>query len=479
MRFRYKVIMMNIAFLSVALGILSFAMIHRNFSQASEIQVSYAIEENNLIQSSVEYRLLDVINQKNPNIPESLERAGQETGTLVLSNNTALFILYGETLIYSSDEQTADINGIPKTLLATLSLGEKKHLTTREPQGYYIYVASKNIIEDTNLYIVTKRSANDTYQLLYRQIRYFLLLIIIVLAVCSVFMYFISTHLTKPIEQLNSVSDYFSRGDYQIRANIDSDDEIGLLAEKFNHMAAAVSDHIEELNQMIKQHEQFVADFTHEIKTPMTTIIGYADTLRTKKMTNERQMLAYEYIYSEGKRLENMSRKLFDLIYLKDHDLEKSELSASTLVSEICESMQPVLDRRHIRLETQTEEAVIYGDRELLKTVFINLIDNARKASDDNSVISLCSYFDKDSYIMEVKDSGCGMTEETIRHICDEFYMEDKSRSRKEGGAGLGMSLAGLIIQKHHAAMQIQSMPGQGTLVRIQFSEYALPDESS
>ncbi|MDE6627071.1 MAG: HAMP domain-containing histidine kinase, partial [Lachnospiraceae bacterium] len=422
MRFRYKVIMINIAFLSVALGILSFLMIHRNFTQASEIQISYAIEENNLIHSSIEYQILDVINQKNPDIPESLKSAGQETCSQILSKDTVLFIIYGGELIYSSDELTVDIEVLPEPLLSSLKLGEKKHLTKREKQDYYIYIASKNIIDDTDLYIITKRNANDTYHLLYSQIRYFLLLILIVLAVCSVFMYFISTHLTKPMEQLNSISDYFAQGDYQVRADINSDDEIGLLAEKFNQMATAVSEHIEELNQMVKQHEQFVADFTHEIKTPMTTIIGYADTLRTRKMNGERQRLAYEYIYSEGKRLENMSMKLFDLIYLKDHDLEKSELSAAGLVQEISESMQPILDHRDIRLETQTEDAVIYGDRELLKTVFINLIDNARKASDENTVIFLRSYFAHDGYIMEVEDSGCGMTEETIRHICDEFY---------------------------------------------------------
>lgn len=472
MRFRYKVIMINIAFLSVALGILSFLMIHRNFNQASKIQLSYAIEENNLIHSSIEYQILDVINQKNQDLRESLEVAGQKTCSQILSKDTVLFIIYGEELIYSNDELTMDIGALPELLLSSLELGDKKHLTKREQQGYYIYIASKNIIDESNLYIITKRNASDTYHLLYSQIRYFLLLILIVLAVCSVFMYFISTRLTRPMEQLNSISDYFAQGDYQVRANIDSDDEIGLLAEKFNQMATAVSEHIEELNQMVKQHEQFVADFTHEIKTPMTTIIGYADTLRTKKMNEERQRLAYEYIYSEGKRLENMSMKLFDLIYLKDHDLEKSELSAALLVKEVCESMQPILDHRHIRLETQTENAVIYGDRELLKTVFINLIDNARKASDENTVIFLRSYFAENGYAMEVEDSGCGMTEETLHHIYDEFYMEDKSRSRAEGGAGLGMSLAGLIIRKHNATMQIKSSPGEGTLIRVLFSGY-------
>ncbi|MDE5863939.1 MAG: hypothetical protein K2H34_06285, partial [Lachnospiraceae bacterium] len=120
MRFRYKVIMINIAFLSVALGFLSFLMIHRNFIQASEIQISYAIEENNLIHSSIEYQILDVINQKNPDIPESLKSAGQETCSQILSKDTVLFIIYGGEIIYSSDELTVDIEVLPEPLLSSL-----------------------------------------------------------------------------------------------------------------------------------------------------------------------------------------------------------------------------------------------------------------------------------------------------------------------------------------------------------------------
>lgn len=484
MRFRYKVIMINIAFLSIALGILGFIMIYKNFNQALDIQTNYAIEENNLIQASIEYPLLDVLNQKNINLAESLSEAGKDTSAQLLSGNSLLYIFYNNSLVFSNDSslQETDSSGsepatikvsfseqniIPNTLVSSLELGNKNYITCKDETGYYLYIATKNILDDKDLYIITKRSVDDTYHLLYSQIGYFLLLIVLVLAICSVFLYFISTHLTKPLEQLNEVTDTIAQGNYEIRANITSNDEIGMLVEKFNDMTAAISEHIEELNLMVKQREQFVADFTHEIKTPMTTIIGYADTLRSKQLTQERQKLAYQYIYSEGKRLENMSMKLFDLIYLKDNEFVKSEIETTDMTKEITESMQPILDRKSILLQTEVEPAIIYGDLELLKTVFINLIDNARKASPEHSTIILRGFRKDNTYVFQVEDYGCGMDEETKQHICDEFYMADKSRSRAEGGAGLGMSLASLIIRKHGAFMEIESEPGKGSIFTI------------
>lgn len=484
MRFRYKVIMINIAFISLALGILGFVMIYKNFNQALDIQTSYAIEENNLIQASIEYPLLDVLNEKYPNISNGLYEAGKDTCAQLLSGNSLIYIFYDDKLVYSNDTATQDAAAsginvtmkkiafseqqfIPSSLFSTLEFGGKNYTTCKEENGYHLFIASKNILEEKDLYIITKRSVNDTYKLLYSQIGYFLFLMLLVLAICSIFLYIISTHLTRPLEQLNEVTDTIAQGNYEIRADISSDDEIGMLVEKFNNMTIAISQHIEELNLMVKQREQFVADFTHEIKTPMTTIIGYADTLRSKELTEERKKLAYQYIYSEGKRLENMSMKLFDLIYLKDNNLVRSEIATSNMAKEIAESMQPILDHKEIHLHTEVESAVIYGDLELLKTVFINLIDNARKASPEQSTIWLRGFSTKNTYVFQVEDHGCGMDEETKQHICDEFYMADKSRSRAEGGAGLGMSLASLIVLRHDASMNVESEIGKGSVITI------------
>jgi signal transduction histidine kinase len=280
-------------------------------------------------------------------------------------------------------------------------------------------------------------------------------------------MYIVSRMLTGPLEKLNVITDEFADGNYDARAEIKSGDEIGLLAEKFNNMALSVSKHVDELNDMIKRREQFVADFTHEIKTPMTTIIGYADTMRSMELDREEQIMSLDYIFSEGKRLEAMSMKLFDLIYLKQHEIEMKPVNTAMLGAEIEKIMKPSLARKNLRLNCRFDEGIISGDTELLKTVFINLIDNARKASEENSKIIFTGENTGGKYIFTVTDEGCGMTEEAVKHICDEFYMVDKSRSRQDGGAGLGMSLALLILERHGATLDIDSEPGVGTTMKV------------
>lgn len=472
MRFRYKVTMINIAFLSLALGVLGFIIVRQNFKHSMELQVTYAIEENNLIQSSIEYQMLDYLNGSNPDLSEHVEDIGMNTDSAILTQFSSFYIVYNKQLLFSSVSDITTVEALPESLFGSLTLGSKNYMICKEKEHFFIYVASENIIENKDFHIITKRNVDDSYQLLYSQIQLFLILMVIVLLICSIFLYWVSQYLTKPLEKLNDITDRFAEGDYQIQSHISSNDEIGMLAEKFNHMALSVSGHIDELNEMVKQHEQFVADFTHEIKTPMTTIIGYADMLQSKDLNEERQKLAYHYIYSEGKRLETMSMKLFDLIYLKEHDVLMSELHTSILANEIYASVQPILDRKQITLKTSVADCIIYGETELLKTVFINLIDNARKASKEGTVIELNGLFETDSYVLQVVDHGCGMDEETIAHICDEFYMADKSRSRAEGGAGLGMSLSALIIAKHHATLDITSSIGNGTTISIHFHEY-------
>ena len=283
--------------------------------------------------------------------------------------------------------------------------------------------------------------------------------------------FILSSFLTKPLERLNEVSDEMAEGNYKMRVNVKSDDEIGQLALKFNHMAASVENHVDELQQQIKRREQFVADFTHEIKTPMTTIIGYADTMRSIELPRIDQITYLNYIFSAGKRLEIMSQKLFELIYLNRHDIETNPINTQLFTKEIEEFALPILSKKDIKLICDIENAVILANKDLLATAFINFIDNARKASEEHTTILLSGKREKEAYVFSVKNEGIGISEENLNKICDEFYMVDKSRSRKEGSAGLGLSLASLIVKCHGATLNIESKEGVGTTIFVIFQK--------
>ena len=295
----------------------------------------------------------------------------------------------------------------------------------------------------------------------------------VILLISGLIVYITSMLLTRPLEKLNTVTDQFAQGSFTTRSDVNSRDEIGLLSDKFNHMADSVENHIDELNDMLHRRDQFVADFTHEIKTPMTTIIGYADTIRSVELSREEEVTAASYIFSEGKRLEQMSSHLFDLIYLKDGKIPKTLVSTQALGEAVIETMLPSLEKAGLTLDYSFENANILCDSTLIKTAFINLIDNARKASSAGSSITFTGRIITDeignprSYNYIVEDHGIGIAKEDIDRIYDEFFMVDKSRSRKEGGAGLGMSLVSAILKEHEAVLKIDSEPGVGTKMSV------------
>lgn len=503
MKFRYKVLFTNLILLSLGLGLVGYLMIHKNFELAKQTQLKNAIVQNNLVQSSVEYELLQLLNSASDNsetsnnntdnssaekssisassIAAQLPQIGSRVSSSVRTKDSFFYIYYDRNRVYTDDKSQVDIN---ETLFNDLTTGNKNYLINIEDEKHYIYVTSQSVIDEKNLWIISKCDASEAYSLLDEQIKYFRLIIVVILIAESVAMYFISRYMTKPLEKLNRVSEEIAQGDYATRVNVKSHDEIGLLAQKFNIMAQAVSDHVDELNDMVHRREQFVADFTHEIKTPMTSIIGYADTMRSLELPREEQIMALGYIFSEGKRLESMSQKLFELIYLRQHDIKKDDVHMADLCAEVVKVVEPAYENRHLIIETAIEDAVLTVNRELLVTALVNLMDNARKASSEGGKVEITGKYihDKvnstlenkkntknieDTYEICIIDHGIGMTKEQADRICDEFYMVDKSRARKEGGAGIGMSLVAVILEHHNAKLSVESEPGCGTTMRI------------
>lgn len=476
MKFRYKVLLINLIVISIALGTIGYLMIVKNFNLALQQQIENAVEENNLFQASIEYELLNILNTNTYShniLMDKLEDASGNVYTNISANDSELYVAYDDSIIYTSKSVICDSN-----LWTQADVGKKNYTIQQLEGAYYISVSSCTLLLDKRLNIINCRDITSIYTMMKQQSDYYKLLLVIVLVVCSAFMYILSSLLTKPLEKLQRISQRFGDGDYQIRASIDSKDEVGMLADTYNHMADSVVAHMDELKGMVTRQEQFVADFTHELKTPMTSIIGYADTLRSRELTKEQQIMAASYIFSEGRRLEAMSMKLFEFIYTKQHSISAKKLNVLKLMEEVKISTEPLLSEKEISLVLTAINCNILGDLDLLKSAFINLIDNARKASTKGSKIEFCckttqNQEDKtDKIVIYVKDYGRGIPKEHLDKICDAFYMVDKSRSRKEGGAGLGLSLSALIFDAHNATMRVESIVNEGTEFSISFPPY-------
>lgn len=468
MKFRYKVMIVNLILLSMSLGIVGYLMIRKNFTLAKEAAFNTAVTQNNLLQSTAQYELLNVINGEEDYVLSiSLMTIGKRISESMLTTDNAFYIVYDNVYVYTSDNYQDEVS---KKLVENAAFGKKSYITSKKDGRYFIEVTSYDVVETKPLFIVNKSDITSVYDMLHTQIKYYRVILLTVIVIVSLFIFIFSMLITRPLEKLNRLTDEISEGNYDVRVDVRTYDEIGMLADKFNHMTGVIRDRIEDLNDMVHRRDQFVADFTHEIKTPMTTIIGYADMMRSVDLERSEQIMSLNYIFSEGKRLEDMSHKLFDLLYLRNNTIEKSVVNVTNLAADIRQTMEPALVNKNITLETEIEDSVIYGSRELLITVFVNLIDNAKKASQKGGKILFKGHRMEDGrYEFLVSDNGIGMSEEQIKKVCDEFYMADKSRSRKEGGAGLGMSLVNTIVMAHSATMRIESEIGKGTDIYVVF----------
>ena len=211
-----------------------------------------------------------------------------------------------------------------------------------------------------------------------------------------------------------------------------------------------------------------MADFSHEMKTPMTSIIGYADLLRSQVLTPDEQMDAANYIFSEGKRLEALGLKLLDMLSLDQSKLQLVPAHPADLVAGLLEHLKRLYAQKGIALQYRTEEGVCYLEPDLFKTLLVNLMDNARKALDSGGNIYVWQEMLPDGCRVRVLDNGRGIPPEALAHLTEAFYRVDKSRSRAQGGAGLGLSLCNEIVQLHGGTMQFESRVGNGTVVTVE-----------
>lgn len=237
------------------------------------------------------------------------------------------------------------------------------------------------------------------------------------------------------------------------------------LADK--RRCTALEHQLQNLEEAAERREHFIAAFAHELKTPLTAIIGYADMLRSKDMAPKPRFTAAGYIFSEGKRLEALSLKLMDIIVAGKQEFEKRRYAAGYFCREVAAVVAPSVSGDGLVLDIRSEPGEIEVEPDLFKTLLINLLDNARKASRKGQHVELVGKREENGYAFYVKDYGHGMKKEELGRITEPFYMIDKSRSRAQNGAGLGLALCQRIAELHGTTLEYESEPGKGTTVRV------------
>ena len=229
-------------------------------------------------------------------------------------------------------------------------------------------------------------------------------------------------------------------------------------------MAAAVQKNVDALALSARQREEFMGAFTHELKTPMTAIIGYADTLRTLELDPEGRRRAAGYIFSEAKRVEALSGKLLALLGLAQKPAALAPVQMDRVLRQLSVSLAPVLGP--VKLDLRGEKGLCaLGDEDLLVDLLYNLVHNAQKAAPKDGMVHVLCTRAPGGVLLCVRDTGCGIPKEELCRVTEPFYMVDKSRARKAGGSGMGLALCQKIAALHGAQLCIESQVGVGTRV--------------
>ena len=459
MKFSYKILLWTIIIMAAAFGISGFLFVNYVFETSMDREIGQAMNESSILQFAFQTAALNIPSKYEVLQDHTIEQIGVNLETTGGAERNRLLRLSDEngTPLYASDGfvESTDFVG---------QLGEQTRIYQVIQEGEHYYVQTGTVFNalDRMLYLETMKDVTEVFDERSRGFAVYRRVTLAVLISSSVVMFFISFLLTMPIRLLTKATKEMTQGDYSYRAELISNDEMGQLTKDFNLMANALEENIHKLEHEIEMKEEFIAAFSHELKTPLTAIIGYADLLRSHKLDEEKAFLSANYIYTEGKRLETMSFRLLDLIVTRRGDIELQTVDVENLFTYMKE-MYDIHTDTDMNFQYYYDAGQVRVEPNLIKTVLINLVDNACKASEPGSTVEILGTRQEKGYFFAVKDYGVGIPEEEIRKITEAFYMVDKSRSRSKNGAGLGLALCAEILKLHGSELVIESTLGEGS----------------
>ena len=458
MKFSSKLLFCTMIVMAIALGFSGFYFVDSVFEISLERETGQALDENSILCFAFETAALnvpakyDVLQDSTvEQLASKLESSGQNASRMLRISNEE------KQALYASDGFEMD-----DALLSQTDASTKAYRTIYLNGHYYVQTASTVNALDRVLYLKTLRDVSVVFDERAMGFRVYRQVTVVMLLLGMAAMHLISFLLTKPIRHLTRATKKMAAGDYAYRARKVSNDELGQLTLDFNHMAEALEENINKLEDEIQAKEDFVGAFAHELKTPLTAIIGYADMLRSRKLDEEKSFLSANYIYTEGKRLEAMSIRLLDIMVTRHGQAQFQEVQAESLFQYLQAMFRTNEDMNFVYT---FEEGIVWAESNLIITVLINLMDNAVKASEPGSTIEVKGMVREKGYLFQVKDYGMGIAEEEIQKITKAFYMVDKSRARERNGAGLGLALCAEILSLHHSSLSIESKLGEGTCI--------------
>jgi signal transduction histidine kinase len=392
-----------------------------------------------------------------------------------IGNKVVVYDSNGKPINSSIDN---DFN-IPNDIIEKALQGKIAYTITKLNEKTLVNLSCPIYSDDKLICIICySKDYSEMYSSNQRLLNMLIIFIVVIFIIILIISYIISSQITGPITELTKKSMEISKGNLDVHINIKSKDEIGELSRNFKYMLEKIKSQIsiikkdrDELKEIQKKNKIFFNNVTHELNTPLTTLLGYSQLISEGGYKDEALLKkATFHIISESRRLNRMVVDLLELSKAtsNDYNYHFSKTNLSKILSDTCEEMSFKAQRYNISIDCSiNSNLIIYGDKDRLKEVVINLIDNSIKYGYVNSVIKVKGYRLNEKIIIEISDYGEGISEENLKNVFEPFYRVSKRLSREKGSSGLGLPLTKAIIEKHNGSIDLKSKVNVGTEIKI------------
>lgn len=319
--------------------------------------------------------------------------------------------------------------------------------------------------------ILFNRSVPELYRTVVELLVLFLMSMLSSIAIAFIIVYIQAKKISAPIIKINKAAQNIAAGNFSERVDITTRDEIGQLASTFNFMASS----IEKAEQ---NRQRFISDISHELRTPMTSISGFVQGMLDGTITDADRDYYLQIVLEESTRLTKLVNDMLEMSKMQSEEF-KLDIAPFNITELICtcliEFEKKIEDKSlDVNVDFRPEKLITLGDKDQIKRVLINLLDNAVKFSHSGTTIDVNTWIEHGKAHVSVSNTGDGVKDEDLKYIFDRFYKTDKSREKDRTGAGLGLSLVKNIIRLHKQSIKAKSVPNNDNNSKTTTFEFTL-----
>lgn len=304
----------------------------------------------------------------------------------------------------------------------------------------------------------------------------FTLFLLLFILLSFLFFFFLTKPYSTYFKEISSGIHYLARGDFNHQVHIRTHDEFGEIARDINLASEKLHEAIQRGDFSESSKDQLVVNLAHDLRTPLTSILGYLDLLlKDESLTKEQYRHYLSIAFTKSNRLERLIEELFEITRMNYGMLpvHKKEINVVDLLHQLNEELYPVFEKNHLMARINcASQLLILGDGDLLARVFENLLTNAIRYGYDGQYVDINGFMDEDKVVVQVVNYGDSIPPDDLPHIFDMFYTGDKARTHREDSTGLGLFIAKNIVEQHNGSISAKS-----SLIQTVF-EVRLPMEN-